>query len=112
MRTSLHVVRFASLLALGIGAPLAYATRAAAQAEPKQPASPAASARLMTPQDLDALPRRAPDRRIVYGKDAKQYGELRVPPGRGPHPVAVLVHGGCFKAAYATADYMAPIGMR
>jgi acetyl esterase/lipase len=64
----------------------------------------------MTPQDLDALPRRAPDRRIAYGDDPKQYGELRVPSGRGPHPLAVLVHGGCFKAAYATAEYMAPIG--
>jgi acetyl esterase/lipase len=64
----------------------------------------------MTPESIDSLPRRAPDHRIAYGKDPKQYGELRVPPGRGPHPVVVLLHGGCFKAAYATAEYMAPIG--
>jgi acetyl esterase/lipase len=64
----------------------------------------------MTPQDLDALPHRAPDRRIAYGNGPQQYGELRVPAGPGPHPIAIIIHGGCFKAAYATADYTAPIG--
>lgn len=62
-------------------------------------------ARLMTPQDLAALPSRVPDARIAYGADSSQYGELRVPAGAGPHPVVVLIHGGCFKAAYATAQY-------
>ena len=60
--------------------------------------------RLMTAEDLKALPSRAPDRRITYGADASQYGELRVPPGTGPHPLVVLIHGGCFKAVYATAQ--------
>jgi acetyl esterase/lipase len=63
----------------------------------------------MTPQDLQALPSRAPDRRIPYGQDSSQYGELRVPAGAGPHPVVVLVHGGCFKAAYANAGDLAPM---
>lgn len=63
----------------------------------------------MTPQDLQALPSRAPDRRIPYGEDSSQYGELRVPAGAGPHPVVVLIHGGCFKAAYATARDLAPM---
>ena len=66
-----------------------------------QEASPPKPARLMTPQDLQALPGSAPDRRVAYGADSSQYGELRVPSGAGPHPVAVLIHGGCFKAAYA-----------
>lgn len=35
--------------------------------------------------------------------------ELRVPSGPGPHPVAVLIHGGCFKAAYATLRDLAPM---
>lgn len=56
----------------------------------------------MSPQDLQALPASAPDRRVAYGDDSSQYGELRVPAGRGPHPVAVLIHGGCFKSTYAT----------
>jgi acetyl esterase/lipase len=64
----------------------------------------------MTARDVQALPRQAPDHRIAYGKDASQYGELRVPPGRGPHPVVVLIHGGCFKAAYDSAAYMGAMG--
>ena len=59
----------------------------------------------MTPEELAALPSRAPDRRIAYGTDSSQYGELRIPAGIGPHPLVVLIHGGCFKAAYATAQY-------
>src|SRR5512133_1262245 len=72
--------------------------------------APASTGTLMTPQDLQALPSQAPDQRAAYGKDSSQYGELRVPAGRGPHPVVVLVHGGCFKAAYATARDLAPMG--
>jgi acetyl esterase/lipase len=69
----------------------------------------ATSPHLMTPQDLQALPSNAPDWRIPYGTDSSQYAELRVPAGSGPYPVVVLVHGGCFKAAYATARDMAPM---
>src|SRR5215212_5319226 len=58
----------------------------------------------MTAEELKALPSRAPDRRITYGADASQYGELRVPGGTGSHPLVVLIHGGCFKADYATAQ--------
>lgn len=65
---------------------------------------------LMTPRDLQALPSRPPTRRVAYGADSSQYGELRVPQGAGPHPVAVLIHGGCFKAMYASARELGPIG--
>jgi pimeloyl-ACP methyl ester carboxylesterase len=34
--------------------------------------------------------------RIAYGKDLLQFGELRVPEGSSPLPVAILVHGGCW----------------
>ena len=64
---------------------------------------------LMSPFDLQALPSREPDQRIAYGEDSSQYGELRIPGGSGPHPVAVLIHGGCFKAAYATRKDLAPM---
>jgi len=75
---------------------------------PRTPGA-ATSPHLMTPQDLQALPSNAPDRRVAYGTDSSQYAELRVPAGSGPHPVAVLIHGGCFKAAYATARDLAPM---
>lgn len=75
------------------------------------PPSEAANANsLMTPEDLAALPSRSPDRRVSYGEDSSQYGELRVPGGPGPHPVVVLIHGGCFKAAYATLQYFGAMG--
>ena len=35
-------------------------------------------------------------RRIAYGADPLQFGELRVPATKGPHPIAVVVHGGCW----------------
>ncbi len=76
-------------------------------------APPTATARvdrLMTPQELSAVPSRAPDHRITYGSDPSQYAELRVPDGSGPHPLVVLIHGGCFKAAYATARDFAAMG--
>lgn len=66
--------------------------------------------KLMTPQDLQAIPSRPADATSRYGSHADQYGELRLPAARGPHPVVVLIHGGCFKAAYATLRDLAPIG--
>ncbi|MGN6512596.1 MAG: alpha/beta hydrolase family protein [Lysobacteraceae bacterium] len=47
--------------------------------------------------------------RIAYGEAPSQFGELRVPAGPGPHPVVVLVHGGCWRADYADLGYMRPI---
>ncbi|MDI1483293.1 alpha/beta hydrolase [Polyangium sp. y55x31] len=38
--------------------------------------------------------------RLSYGPDPSQFGDLRVPQGRGPHPVMVILHGGCWHKAY------------
>ena len=54
----------------------------------------------MTTAEALALPRPAPDRRLEYGPGSLHFGELRLPPGPGPHPVAIVVHGGCWLAAY------------
>lgn len=43
-------------------------------------------------------------RRIAYGTDPLQFGELRVPAGRGPHPVVTIVHGGCWVAKLGNLD--------
>jgi len=77
---------------------------------PASGAAPDPSPRLMTPSDLQALPSRPPTLRAPYGPELSQYGELRVPRGAGPHPVAVLIHGGCFKAMYAKAQELGPVG--
>jgi acetyl esterase/lipase len=37
---------------------------------------------------------------IAYGDDSEQLAELRLPAGDGPHPVAVLLHGGFWRAAF------------
>jgi len=46
-----------------------------------------------------------PGERIAYGPGPSQFGELRLPPGAGPHPVAIVLHGGCWLARY-DATYM------
>jgi acetyl esterase/lipase len=90
---------------------LALATAAGCATKAGRPQEAAVStSRLMAPGELQALPREQPDRRVAYGGDSSQFGELRVPLGPGPHPVVVLIHGGCFKAAYATLHDLAPMG--
>lgn len=50
--------------------------------------------------ELSALPMPAPAKQIAYGNGPQQFGELRLPKGAGPFPVVVLVHGGCWMAAF------------
>jgi acetyl esterase/lipase len=38
-----------------------------------------------------------------------QFGELRVPPGRGPFPVAIVIHGGCWLREFASVKGTAAI---
>jgi len=38
--------------------------------------------------------------RLPYGTAISQFGELFLPAGPGPHPVALLVHGGYWRAHY------------
>lgn len=55
----------------------------------------------MTWEQVRALPPAAPGERVAWGGDTGSFGELRLPSGPGPHPVAVVVHGGCWRT---TAD--------
>jgi acetyl esterase/lipase len=49
---------------------------------------------------LDDRPPPPADARIAYGPEPLQFGDLRLPPGPGPHPLAVVVHGGVWMANY------------
>lgn len=39
-------------------------------------------------------------RRIAYGDNANQFGDLRLPEGEGPFPVAIVIHGGFWRAKF------------
>ena len=55
---------------------------------------------VMTSRDLLALPQPPADETIRYGAAAQQLAELRLPEGPGPHPVVVVIHGGCWQAPW------------
>ena len=38
-----------------------------------------------------------------------QFGELRLPKGKRPHPVAVVIHGGCWISVFADLQLTAPL---
>ncbi|WP_073973468.1 alpha/beta hydrolase [Erythrobacter donghaensis] len=60
------------------------------------------------PVSVNTVPADPPTARIAYGSaSARQYGELRVPKGKGPFPVAVLYHGGCWAGMGGTANLAA-----
>lgn len=72
-------------------------------------AAAAAQQGLMGPRELQALTAGTPDATLRYRRDSQQFGELRLPARAGPLPVVVLIHGGCFKSAYATLSDLAPM---
>ena len=43
-------------------------------------------------------PRQAPDATVHYGEAPAQIVEVFLPKGKGPHPIVVLLHGGCYQA--------------
>ena len=56
--------------------------------------------RIRTFDEVAAMPSRPADHREAYGAAPEQFGELRLPTGAGPHPVVVLIHGGCWRSEY------------
>ena len=59
-----------------------------------------ATPRIMTASDLADFPNPAATARIAYGAKPLQFADLRVPSGPGPHPVMILIHGGCWLSSY------------
>jgi acetyl esterase/lipase len=64
----------------------------------------AAAAQTRSPVQLATATVPAGARRIAYGTDPLQFGELRLPSTKGPHPVAIVVHGGCWLAKIGNMD--------
>ncbi|MCR8644499.1 alpha/beta fold hydrolase [Paenibacillus sp. N1-5-1-14] len=46
--------------------------------------------------------------RIPYGDDENQFGDLRLPEGEGPFPVAIVIHGGFWRAKF-NLDHINPL---
>src|SRR5215472_13534700 len=38
--------------------------------------------------------------RVPYGSDSNQFVDIRLPAGKGPHPVVLFIHGGYWRARY------------
>ena len=55
----------------------------------------------MQASDLARLPQPAADHVIAYGDAPQQVAELRLPKGPGPHPVVIVIHGGCWQTPWA-----------
>jgi acetyl esterase/lipase len=51
-------------------------------------------------QEILQLPAPKADQRIAYGRDPQQFGDLRLPAGKGPHPLVIFIHGGYWRKAY------------
>ncbi|WP_245857888.1 alpha/beta hydrolase [Sphingomonas ginsenosidimutans] len=60
----------------------------------------------LTWDDLTRRPRPAADATVAYGADALQKVDVWVPRGAGPHPVVVMVHGGCWQTSIADRRLM------
>ena len=55
---------------------------------------------------------RKPTAVLRYADHPRGFAELRMPEGKGPFPLAVIFHGGCFKTGIADQNYMAPLATR
>jgi len=53
---------------------------------------------LVTWDDVSKRPVPAAGYRVAYGEGALRFGDLRLPRGDGPFPLAVVIHGGCWRS--------------
>jgi acetyl esterase/lipase len=69
----------------------------------------AAHAQYLRPADVNKLPSAPADHRLAYGSDPAQFGDLRLPKMPGPHPVVIVIHGGCWVESYADVQNTAAL---
>lgn len=79
---------------------------ATASCAPTPPPQAVASAKPLTWADLLGRPRPVADKSFRYGPDPYQVVDLWRPAGPGPHPVVLMVHGGCWTTSIADRTLM------
>ncbi|MEO6151962.1 MAG: hypothetical protein ABIT09_02515 [Croceibacterium sp.] len=85
----------------------------AACMDPDQPATTASASKGSALFGTDAnLAPSKPDAILRYAEHARGFAELRLPAGKGPFPLAMIFHGGCWQTGIATQAYMAPLATR
>lgn len=55
---------------------------------------------LLSAEDYLRFPQQAGDFRYAYGAHPLQFAELSLPQSPPPHPIIVLIHGGCYRELY------------
>lgn len=78
----------------------------ASDATPTDQADSASPPPLMRWPDLTDRPLPQPTSTHAYGSGAAQVADLWLPDGAGPHPVVLMVHGGCWQKAIADRTLM------
>ena len=87
-------------VALALGGAAALAACTMSDGTPNHAQGQAAPTHLLTWPEFLARERPAPDRTIRYGTDERQVVDLYLPAGAGPHPVVLMIHGGCWSAPW------------
>lgn len=64
--------------------------------------------KLLTLKNLLSLEPAPADQSFFYGPDNQQFAQLRLPKGSGPHPVVIVIHGGCWSAPFGL-DHISPL---
>ena len=88
------MIRFAILALVAVTVP--------ATGQNPAPATP----KLLTWPDLTQRPKPTPDATVDYGPDAMQKIDVWIPQGKGPFPVVLMVHGGCWTTSIADRSLM------
>ena len=65
--------------------------------------------KLMTWGDLAARPQPTPSVEVKWGEGDTDVADIWLPEGPGPHPVVVMVHGGCWQKSIADRTLMNPM---
>lgn len=65
--------------------------------------------KIMTWADLAARPQPTPSVEVKWGEGETDIADIWLPEGQGPHPVVVMVHGGCWQKSIADRTLMNPM---